>query len=209
MHSFSIISFAALAFAALTSAAPTAQNVPGVPTLDDLINVGPPVSDVQLRSNDPISPILVGANAQLAPVLSELKYITAGNATAAVLSPLLNEVENIVQSAISTVKALGSDPSAFVYDTATLQGIAQLLAGLLLTVFGLLKTILDTVDAVEYDLVFPLLRAVGLIVAELLATVLALVGGLLAVILPLIGDLVQIAVRLDVQYLVVLLHASA
>jgi len=175
MYSFATLSvFATLAFSAFTSASPIAS----------------PVAAVAPRDNGPASVpdilnTLVSGLKTPADKLSAIK--TSDAATSAAITPLIGEVNVLLDTAITAVQALEGQSLDVILGSATLQSVAQLVAGILALVIPILTSILNLVgsDGGLDDL----LSSVVTLLVTLVGDLLSLVPGLLDALVPLVSSL--------------------
>ncbi|KAF8906712.1 hypothetical protein CPB85DRAFT_870543 [Mucidula mucida] len=181
MPSFSsILSYAALGLAAFASV----QAAP-------VVEKGLALRDVEARCGCKTLPTIVtDLTVDLTVTLTPLIFGTADNITVEIVTPIIQEAESIIVSAIADVKLLVGETVEVVLTSTTgvlaLVDIAGLLCTLITLIFGAVSAVLSVVVAAEKDLIAPLLCELLTLVAQLLQLVLSLVSGLLAVLLPLI-----------------------
>lgn len=186
MHSFSAISLITLGLAAFAFASP----------------VVPPVQirDTNVTAIAALTNIVTNLNSEIGPLAAELQYIEAENATLVILTPILDDVKQIIGAAIVAVNATSELNT--VIDTASINALATILAALLSTIFTALAAVLKSVSADESDTIFSLLSDVGGLVGQLLGLILPLVTGLVGALLPLIGNIFGTILRFNVTSII-------
>nr|GAT56899.1 predicted protein [Mycena chlorophos] len=162
-----------LAFAALTSAAPV---------------------NVQQRQLSTVSDILSGLLSDISPVTDLLNSITASNATSAVLEPILTQLGDVINPAVSALGDLAGQPASTILATADgvldAAGVASLMSPILSNTYSALDTVLAVAnDAGVTFAIQPLLNEAGALLNPLLAATAPLVNGLLAALGPEIAPL--------------------
>ncbi|KAJ7620993.1 hypothetical protein FB45DRAFT_132469 [Roridomyces roridus] len=175
MPSFSQIAFiATAALAGFASAAPVAAPKRDLPSL--------PIST--------LPSILGDLSSKLGPVTSLLSSINLDNATAEVVTPITDELQSIMQGAVTELTALVGTPVSDILSTAegaiSTSDAAQLLANPLNTVS---QAVADLVTAVQGSpagaIINPLMADVTGVVNQVLAATGPLVPGLLPLVAPL------------------------
>ncbi|GJE93628.1 hypothetical protein PsYK624_097880 [Phanerochaete sordida] len=197
MFSFkSLAVFSALAFGAMTAAAAPLENGNSI-----LARCG----------CSSAAGILTTLTDDLSVPVGELKYITASNCTLDVLRPIMGEITTTISASIVEVQGLIGQPAEVILATVdgtaqiAISDLAQLVADLLILVFGAIGVVLN-IGGGALAAVLPLLVVVGDVlgcfVALLLNVVGGVAGGLTVAVLGLIGSIVQIILRLNVSVLI-------
>ncbi|KAJ7032065.1 hypothetical protein C8F04DRAFT_1259149 [Mycena alexandri] len=171
MPSFSqIAALATVAFAAFAAAAPVERDLP-----------------VALPA------ILTSLVAELSPVTALLSSIDATNATAQIVDPITDQIEAILEGAVSQVSALAGAPIATVLSTAdgvlSVADTAQLLGPVLTIVFTATQDVLNAAGPAA-TVIQPLLDQATAALNPLLVALAPLVNGLLAATAPIVAPVV-------------------
>lgn len=155
--------------------------------------------------------ILTDLTDNLSVPVAELKFITASNCTVDVLRPIMGEITSTIASSIVEVQGLIGQPAEVILATVdgtaqiAVKDLAQLVADLLILVFGALGVILN-IGGNALTVVMPLLVTVGDVlgcfVALLLNVVGGVAGGLTVAVLGLIGSIIQVILRLNISVLI-------
>ncbi|KAH8109930.1 hypothetical protein DFH11DRAFT_1514948 [Phellopilus nigrolimitatus] len=154
--------------------------------------------DDQLAS---VPKILTTLTNDLSAVIGKLNSLTGDNCTNTTVQPLLNQVVDIVGTAVSDIKKLVGAPVATIL--ASVDGTAQvavtevakLLANVLTLVVNALGAVLKLVGG-DLSILGPVLATVGKTLSDLVSGVLSVVDGLLTDLVPLIGSLVPTLTQL-------------
>ncbi|KAJ6553696.1 hypothetical protein DFH09DRAFT_1318719 [Mycena vulgaris] len=151
------------------------------------------------RHNKALPAILTQLLTDLTPVTCSLSSLNAANATAAIITPLANEVQSILSAAISEAGGLVGGTLSGILSTngcgcsgassgvLSVAETANLLAPVLSLVTDALGHVSGVVDASASAAIAPLLTTCGLQIPNLLNTVCPLVSGLLGAVTPLIS----------------------
>jgi len=131
------------------------------------------------------------------PLFAELGSLTKQNATVDIVQPIVGDINNALNIAITEVNTLIDQPVEVVLATAKgvldIGELVKLLQPFLTLVFTALGSVLNLLSGVTSGEVFTLLKSVGALVGELLALVLDIVGGLagglLGTVFSLVGPL--------------------
>jgi len=215
MRSFALAAFASLTFGLFCSAAPTPIANTDALALKRSVEV-PSVferSIVEARGGDEdkntLSYILNGVVHDVEVIVEKIKVV---DHTVEALTPLLEEVKEILVCAIAAVKGLvGLDLGKILKDVVTglvldVKGLAALIADVLRVVLCLLELVLSLVTDIVKGGLLPLICEIVSLLAELVSCILDLVGGLLvgliAEVLLLVGDLVGFILSLKVEVII-------
>ncbi|PSS37004.1 hypothetical protein EW026_g1106 [Hermanssonia centrifuga] len=162
-----------------------------------------------------VAKIISDVTVAVTPLTVQLQQITADNCTADTLTPVINDINNILNGAVTEVNKLVGQPVQTILATVdgaaqiTVGELAQIIAALLNLVLAALGAVLKVASGDVLSVVTPLLASVGTAVGALLTAVLSLVsqllGGLLAAVLGLVGDVLGVVTQLNVAGLTSLL----
>ncbi|KAK7696371.1 hypothetical protein QCA50_001025 [Cerrena zonata] len=151
---------------------------------------------------------------EVTPVVEKFHYITKDNCTVENVTPLVEELKAVLTVSIAELHALvGVDVNVLLLTSAgvkvTVAVVAQLVADILILVFGALSFVLGLAHGAVYTTLCSLFAVVGGLVGTILSLVLSLVGGVLVglavAIHGLIGEVVSIIVALDISVCISLL----
>ncbi|THH00553.1 hypothetical protein EW145_g7062 [Phellinidium pouzarii] len=218
MRSFNILSLVATAaFSLLAVAAPLSNVNAHVDSVDKDISIRAlevPKVDASINTRDSIKSVPVILNDlsnDLSAVLVEINSLTTSNCTNATVTPLLNQVVDIVGTAVSDIKKLVGAPVTTILAsvdgtaTAAVTDVAQLLANILTLVINALGAVLKLVNG-DLSILGTALAAVGKILVDLVSGVSSVVDGLISDLGPLIGSLVPTLTALAFNTLGVVLN---
>ena len=124
--------------------------------------------------------------------------LTSANATVEVITPILTDIVSIIGVAVTDLKALvGADISVILCSVdgtvvVAVSVVAQLLADILIALFGALGFVLTVVADVSILVDAIVNCGLGSIICDLLTIVFQLVDGLLAALIPLVLSLVDV-----------------
>ncbi|KAK7696364.1 hypothetical protein QCA50_001018 [Cerrena zonata] len=209
MFSFKSLAVAAgIAFAAMSSVCATPATV--TPTAD----VTTTTQTYTYTQEKSIVYVLEKTKYEVTPVVQKFHYITKDNCTVENVTPLVEELKAVLTVSIGELHALvGVDVNVLLLTSAgvkvTVAVVAQLVAEILILVFGALGFVLGLAHGAVYTTLCSLFAVVGGLVGTILSLVLSLVGGVLvglvAAILALIGEVVAIILTLDISVCIRLL----
>ncbi|KAL5521234.1 hypothetical protein ACEPAG_9157 [Sanghuangporus baumii] len=228
MRSFTLFALAAAAFAPFVVAAPAPRadvavfeaaavkvdaravnaDIYARADLPDILNKRSPVNSDSLLPRGGVrgvAAILVDVKVKVKVQTDLLYALTGDECTSDKLTGILSAIVTIVAGAVVELKALvGADISvilASVDGTAQLAVgvIAQLLADILVLVFGALGFVLGIVADVKVLLNAIVAVAFGDCICSLIKAVLALVDGLLAELVPLVLNLLDVILALGLD----------
>jgi len=215
MRSFALTALAFLTLGVFSFAAPTPvtgdRDVTVVANADVPVNVNVRRDDSEDKCLDSILDDVVSA---VDSVLEKIDHLE-GEVTTAVITPLLKEVKEILNSAIKDVKGLTDLSSNSLLKTVggllDIDGVAELLGNVLTVVLHLVKVVLGLVSSVVKDDILSLLCEILNLVGELLSCVLKIVvpivGDVVGLVLELVDHvLIKIIVDLKITVLIDLLH---
>ncbi|KAL5504818.1 hypothetical protein ACEPAH_7481 [Sanghuangporus vaninii] len=221
MRSFSLLALAAAAFAPFVAAAPAPlvdvaavgarsinADIQARADLPDIPNVPVPVDVDTLLPRGGVrgvAAILVDLKVDVKVQTDILYALTGDDCTSDKLTTILTDIVSIVGGAVVELKALvGADITvilASVDGTAQLAvgAVAQLLADVLVLIFGALGFVLGIVADVKVLLDVIVAVAFGDCICSLISAVLALVNGLLAALIPLVLSLLDTILSLGLN----------
>jgi len=146
-----------------------------------------------------VGSILTTVTETLKVVLEPFHYVSAENCTAEYVTPVVQQCNSALNTAISQVQAISKNPTSTILTGAdgvvlTVYEVAELICALLTVVFTALCAVLKVVTAVEYGGVSVLLCEVVVLVAKLLELVCLLLDGVVAIVIKLLADVLIIVI---------------
>ena len=217
MRSFNLFAIAAAALAPFAFAAPAPAPVPapveardvavrgetqGVPAILTGLQVNLQVNIVELSA----SSILLSKQPRIClRFIFNSDCLTSANATVEVITPILTDIVTIIGEAVIDLKALvGADISVILCSvdgtvTVAVSVVAQLLADILIALFGALGFVLTVVADVSILVDAIVSCALGSCLCGLISIILQLVDGLLACLIPLVLSLVDVILTLGLN----------
>jgi len=204
MRSFTLSVFATLAFGLFCSAAPTPAGVPPV-----LQARG---DEVPAENSKCLDGILDGLVDAISPIADKISHLQTVEATGECLTPILVEVNELIVTAVSDVKAIPVEKALVSITEGVLLDVGMVvgcLSSVLHVVFLLIQCVLGLVAVTVKGEILPLVIDIVCSIGDLLTAVLDLVGdllpGIIAALRLLIGDIVDCILSLGVEVVIKIL----
>ncbi|RDB30068.1 hypothetical protein Hypma_013928 [Hypsizygus marmoreus] len=219
MPSFSaIFLLATTAFAALSSAAPilnlgdanTIGNIAAAP----VAGINSKITLVDKREDvlHTLPIIFTTVETRLASVSEKLNAIDAVTGTEVeAVTPIINEVKEILTVAIAEVHALVGHPIEFILSVEgrvlSIPEVAYLLSSVSTLVLGVIALVFKTVSVAGAHVVLPLLVEVAHLLVALITAVTGIVEGLLVILAPILGPVIALLYNLGLGDVVAVINA--
>ncbi|KAL0958898.1 hypothetical protein HGRIS_014216 [Hohenbuehelia grisea] len=196
MPSFKSLSMiAAFAFAAFAVASPVAAPEP-IP-VPAPVPVAAPVAELAVRGGGykPVPLVLIELKAAIVPLAAELKAAINLHSLVSLdvqIKVVVEKIKVVIKVAIDLFKVIhegGYPEDDYLYHDGhkyTKNELAVLLYEILYLIFGAIYFVLKLVGLLKVFIVLPLLKEIGVLVAELLSILFILVIGLIYDLLPLL-----------------------
>ncbi|KAF5381716.1 hypothetical protein D9615_005576 [Tricholomella constricta] len=158
--------------------------------------------------------VLVDVEAKLSVVSSKLTSIVAAKVAVElqVILGIIAEVKLILAGAVIQVKAIVGHPTEFVLSLGgkvlALADVCHLLVSVLSLLCAIMTCILRIAGTASVSIIYPLIVAVGVILAELLCVIFTLVDGLYIAVQPFLGPIINVCVLLKLTAVVEVLNGK-
>ncbi|KAF8133016.1 hypothetical protein EV363DRAFT_83932 [Boletus edulis] len=153
---------------------------------------------VERQAPQSVAVVLTDLTNTVTPLANQLLYANSGNATQAILTPIIGDISTAVTVAVSSMNLLVGQPTEVILASVdgttilTASEISVLLAVVVNLIFTASSAVLLVVDIAIYSVISALLAALGEVAFSLLSIVLSLVIGLLAPLLILLAPVLSI-----------------